>query len=416
MTFVLFTLLVPLLGLWARPRGLPFSAQLASCFGAGLVTLAIEMWAFSALGIRWSIPILVALPLLGTAGVLAGWSGAVPAPRPPRISAPNAIHAIPALAAIAVFASTVLSAAATSGDFFFFWGVKGQRFGMQRMLDLDFLRDPALHALHPDYPPLLPFYYAWTTLATNGALDWYAAMASPIFFLIATAMAVWGFTRSGVFTSVITSACALLYIRNDVAGNAEPALIFFEVLALAALTSSRSHDLIAALALGGAALTKVEGGAFVAIVVALAWLLREGTFRERLIAGAKVAAFPLFVFGAWLVYSRYHGLTATYVLPSSDASYATMTGATLREMSLRAWYTPWIAAIVLLVCGRARNAWPLIAASLAFVAFLIDVYVRTNGTPAWSAGRVLITPLVLLFFATVAAHRGTVTADNRTTA
>src|SRR6185503_9401875 len=141
------------------------------------------------------------------------------------------------LLAIAIYALVVMSAAATSGDFVFFWGTKGQHFGQERMLDTAFLSNPDHVVMHPEYPPLVPLYYAWTMLGA-GELDWFGALASAIVFL---ALAAWAVPK---FAPLFAAMFALLFIRIDVAGNAEPALIFFEVVALAALLAK--NDIVAA--------------------------------------------------------------------------------------------------------------------------------------------------------------------------
>ena len=61
-----------------------------------------------------------------------------------------------------------------------------------------------------------------------------------------------------------------LFVANAVAGNAEPALVFFEVLALGALSFAGDEPAlfpIASIAFTGAVLTKVEGTAFVAATI-----------------------------------------------------------------------------------------------------------------------------------------------------
>ena len=79
----------------------------------------------------------------------------------------------------------------------------------------------------------------------------------------------------------------------------------------------------------------------------------------------------------------------------------------LAQASLDAGYVPWLVIVLLIVLGRAKAALPAAIAALAFLAFLIVVWSGGGDDVAteiaWSARRVLVTPLVILFFASVAA-------------
>jgi len=414
--FVLLTLALPILGSWIRVRPLPLAARIAVYFGTGLFTIVAEMFVLSMLGVPWSFALLLPLPILF--GVRRSYRRFFGEPRDPKRRhgrrTPNAILLL-ALFAIAILTSVVLAAGATSGDFVFFWGVKGQRWGQERTLDYAFTKEPS-HYMHPDYPPLVPLYYAWTMLGGNRALDWWGAMlATPLFLLMSTA-ALWGFARyaglrgAEALAAFFATLYALFYIRNAVAGNAEPPLIFFETLALAALTCWRErpgeHDVIAAIALSGVALTKVEGGVFVALVLLTTWIVRRSSW--------KMGVLPVVTLAAWLIFGYVHGLTDTYV-PRDDLSFAYI-GITLKEMlrelSLHLWYTPWIALAIFLLCGRARAALPYLAASLGFILFLLSIYTRAEPHLEWSAGRTLMTPFLLALFGAVAAQRSSAPAPH----
>ncbi len=417
--FLLLTLALPLLGSWVglltSVRELPRAAGLALYFATGLLTIAGEMFVLSWMGVPWSAWWLVPVPLAVSGWRLAGERRrAVPPPTANR--QPPAGILLLAIIALAILTSSILAATATSGDFVYFWGVKGQRWGAVHFLDTVFTLQPA-HYMHPDYPPLLPLYYAWTLLGGDGALDWWGAILATPLFLLSGASALWGFGRyAGIRTinvvvTLFVVLYALFYVRNQVAGNAEPPLHMFEAIALAALTCwrrrSSEHDAIAAIALSGVALTKVEGGVFVLLVCGLTWLAREGTLRERLVAGAKMAALPMATLSAWLLFGIARGLTDTYV-PREDLSiqYVLPTAiALVQELSLHLWYTPWIAFGLILVCGRMRNAVPYLTACVLFLLFLLAVYTRAEPHLEWSAGRTLMTPLLLFIAGTIAAHR-----------
>ena len=411
--FILLTLSLPLLGMYAcafrSVRLLPLPGRIAIYFATGLLTIVAEMFLLSMAGQHWNAWLLLPLPLIASA--IARFKHPPTANRQP----PTPILAV-ALASWAILVSSALAAMATSGDFVYFWGVKGQRWGTVRILDTAFTQVPA-HYMHPDYPPLLPLYYAWTLLGGDGALDWWGAILATPLFLAMGAMAMWAFGRyarvrhiDGIVTMFV-ALYALFYVRNQVAGNAEPALHMFEAIALAALTCWRErsdeHDAIAAIALSGVALTKVEGGVFVLLVCGLTWLAREGTLLQRFIAGAKMAALPIATLGTWLLFGYTRGLTDTYV-PRDDLSiqYIWPTFLELvRELSLHLWYTPWIALTIFLFCGRIRNAVPYLIASFVFLLFLLSVYTRAEPHLEWSAGRTLMTPLLLFIAGVIAAHR-----------
>jgi hypothetical protein len=393
------TLLVFVAGAWARR----FRASLPACFAAGLVVLALEMLVFS----RWTILGLIVVPVVFVVAQLRGYAVARHLEQLRNRVTAQPRNLLLALVALAIFAITILSATATSGDFVFFWGTKAQRFAQERMVDVDFLRNPEHAVMHPEYPPLVPLYYAWTMLGAS-ELDWFAAMASAILFL---ALATWE-TRSPLFAAMF----ALLFIRNDIAGNAEPALIFFEVVALAALLRGSSgetraidsrgpedprtrgpSDTVAAVALCGVALTKIEGAVFVVLVIA--FLARRW----------KVAVPPLLVLAGWWIFAKSNGLLGTqdpryafsfaYVLPSLWQL--------IKEMSFGLWYLPWIAIAAVGLLGRRTTSYDvlgrpkLLAATVAFLAFMVLTYARPEAHMEWSAQRVLMTPLVLFFFSAI---------------
>jgi len=412
--FVALALALIPLGFWARAfssvRALAWPGRVAIYFAFGLLSVVVEMFVLSMSGVRWNAWMLVPLPLLAS---LAGFRFA--APQRERHPRPGAILLL-AVLAFAILVSAVLSAMATSGDFVYFWGVKGQRWGAEHFMDTEFTKAPS-HYMHPDYPPLLPLFYAWTLLGGDGALDWWGAILSTPWFLLIGATALWAFGRSarigpidGIVALFVT-LYALFYVRNQVAGNAEPALHMFEAIALAALTCwrdrSSEHDWIAAIALSGVALTKVEGGVFVLLVCGLTWIAREGTYVQRLVAGVKMAVLPVATLAAWLVFGATHGLTDTYV-PRDDLSVQYLWPTFLelmRELSLHLGYIPWIAFAAILLCGRVRNAIPYLVACVLFLAFLLSIYTRAEPHLEWSAGRTLMTPLLLFLAGTIAAHR-----------
>ena len=408
--FALLTLALIPLGAWARPlvRQLAWPGRFAIYFACGLLSVVVEMFVLSIFNVHWNAWLLVPLPLIAALIVYRKVQTT-------DNRQPTTILTVAALA-WATLVSATMAAMATSGDYVYFWGVKGQRWGAERFLDTDFTKAPS-HYMHPDYPPLLPLYYAWTLLGGDGAFDWWGGMLATPLFLLAGALAMWAFgryARAGAvdgIVAVFVSLYALFYVRNQVAGNAEPPLHMFEAIALAALTCwrerSSEHDWLAALALSGVALTKVEGGVFVLIVCGVTWVAREGTLWQRLLAGAKMALLPVATLVTWLLFGAARGLTDTYV-PRKDLSieYLWPTMQTFGgELSFHLWYLPWLAFAVILVCGRIRQAIPWLLATALFLLFLLAVYTRPDHHMEWSAGRTLMTPLLMFIAATLAAHR-----------
>lgn len=410
--FVLLTLAMIPLGLWTRTfasvRSLAWPGRVAMYFAFGLLTVVAEIFVLSIFGVHWRAWMLVPLPLLLVFLPKRGTTESSSA-------RPTAILVV-ALIAFAILVSAVASAMATSGDYVFFWGVKGQRWGAEHFLDTAFTKAPS-HYMHPDYPPLLPLYYAWTMLGGDGAFDWWGGMLAAPLFLLAGALAIWSFGRyarvatiDGIVT-LFVALYALFYVRNQVAGNGEPPLHMFEAIALAALTCwrerSSEHDWIAAIALSGVALTKVEGGVFALLVCGVSWIAREGTLRQRLVAGVKMAILPVATLAAWMLFGASRGLTDTYV-PKKEisAQYLWPTLVDLgRELSLHLWYVPWILFGLILVCGSVRKALPWLGACALFLGFLLVIYAHPERHLEWSAGRTLMTPLLLFIAATIAAHR-----------
>src|ERR1044071_3664227 len=142
-------------------------------------------------------------------------------------------------------------------------------------------------------------------------------------------------------------------------------------------------------ALRGPVLTKMEGAVFVVLVIAL-------LFRK------KLAAIPLLVLAAWLVFAKMNGLFGT-----SDPRYAFSLSYVwpamkqlAGQLSFGLWFLPWIACGAAAARGR-RIARVYVAAAIAFLAFMVLTYARPEAHLEWSAQRVLMTPLVLFFFSAI---------------
>jgi hypothetical protein len=401
--FLVMTAAVPLAGLWIG--GFPSIRVLNALerwmlyFAAGFVTLAIEMVLMSIAGVPWSIVLLLALPLIAA---IPGWRRSVDGARSPRPRWELAL----AVAAIIVVILFVDSGAATNFDLLLFWGPKAQHFGLVRAVDPVFMRENFL--MHPDYPTLYIGYLAWT-MQGGARLDWWGAAATMPLFLVLSTIAVYGFSRSRLspaFAALFASTVGILYVLNSLGGNAEPPMVFFETLAVAAIVTG-AGDVAVAVALIGAVLTKREGLAFAVVAFALHVVI-AGEWRKRMRAGIAVAAVML----GWIAYCAHYHLIVTYNLGAEVAlSFArVLHGAALvwSQFSLGVGYLPWLAVLALIFCGRARAALPYVAATLAYCLILVYQFARMADADAfalWSVSRLLISAYVFLFFGAVAAIR-----------
>ena len=427
MNIIIRLAFVVVCGLWMRyfssVRRLPGSARVAVYAAAGLITLTVEMFLFSVLRIAWSVAPLVALPLVAAAvSYLPVARKRIDAVRTNEAS-PWTLRAIPFIAitalAVVVLGIAIFAGEATSFDLLLFWGPKGVAFANAHAIDVPFLAAPHNSLMHPDYPPLLPFAYAWTMLGKAG-LNWWGVIGMTPLFLTLTAATLHGFARyvnspsAHSITALFASLYAYLYVVNAVGGNGESALIFFEALALAALTCTRvtadEHAIIASVALAGAVLTKVEGAPF-ALLTLTSVFVSDWPWRERVRAFLKASIGPILALMGWIAFSAHHHLLDSY---RPMASALTLRSSRLaidllvREGSFGIGYIPWIVLFGLVVMGRVRRAWQQLFIAAAFFLFLLFVYARNGDRDfhvGWSAMRALLTPLLCLLFAALAASR-----------
>src|SRR5262249_10765408 len=363
------------------------------------------------LGIRWSVWLMIIPP------VLIGLSrGGFRRERRKDIRLGGAARFALMILLLTLGAATYAAATAraTSFDLLFFWGTKGQRFAQKASIDVNFLGDPAHCLMHADYPPMLPCLYAWATLVT-GRFAWGAALLSLPLFLALAVLTFFGFARSTLGrddaleqASILAVLLALVLIEGYTAGGAEPLLVYFEVVALSALVfaADRPEGMpAAAVGLAGAAVTKVEGLVFAALLIGAVALFLRGSCRWRPLA--LLAGTPTIFLAAWVIFCRSHGLLESYDLPARSRATLVYLPIVLREVGRGASYStrfaPWIAVLALAVRGK-RSPVSLIALAVAlgFAGFTVLAYLTSKDDPrqwiVWSASGVLGTPLVSLFF------------------
>jgi hypothetical protein len=401
-------LIFPGMVFWRLPLigGLNLAARLAIAFAGGLAIVTLLLYLYNFAHIPWTrttvgIP-LIALGVFGFRRANLKWDS----------RGPLSCTLILIFVALTIYG--VATARQTCGDLIFFWGPKGQRFHYAGKIDTDFLGYNHYYLMHHDYPPLLPLAYAWASLVAHRFSWWGALFFTPIALLAMTAAfrglaapAV-GEDRARWYAVLLAAIVGYGFAIGMVAGAAEPPLLLFEVIAIAALTfagDERDAQILAAIALAAVAVTKVEGAAFVVITVAAFLIVTRKAVRSALIALPAVA-----LLASWILFCWRHNLLDSYGRAKS-AMHLELFGqtlrATLRQASYDVAYVPWIATLApLAITRRIRRATlPLIVAA-GTLASVLFFYLHADNPSWWieaSAQRVLLTPLVCLVVASAAA-------------
>ncbi len=408
----------PLLFWHARSR----RGGLALLSALGMVALTLAMLLQTWVRVPWTIVGLIAPFFL--VRVLLAWRREPKGPLrgwvPPRAAIPGLVVAGLGLVLCAYVAG---SGRATSDDLLLFWGPKGQHFAQAAGSDPAYLTSRSQFVLRPDYPPLVPFLYAWGALFA-GRLPWLAAVLTLPLCVLLSALSFWNAAREAIparqaaeGTLLLVTLLAFPLGVSLCAGNGEPPLLFFEVLALSALTflpAERSSLLVASLGLAGAALTKVEGAAFAGLVVLVygGWqFLRTRSLRPALL----LASLPAASLGLWVAYAHGHGMVESYGGqpngPFTLRFARTVFKGILANADYHSAYAPWIVVAVITIFGARHRAWraPALVAA-GYFGFIVYCYLHGGEMDpslwiSWTAPRLLLTPLVCLFFAATAPGR-----------
>ena len=339
-------------------------------------------------------------------------------------------------ASVVVSAIAALTASATSPDLILFWGSKAEAFAAARTIDDNFLGEPFLRFLHTSYPPLVTNAYAFATIAA-GRFSWIGAIATFPALVAALAVALpailrgWVTRRDAlVATAFIAAAAALAGDALDMAGNADMALLLYEILAAAVLLGASgprrtdeasplaSAELLGGLLLGGAAAAKVEGLPFVLTAAGLYLLLRRRAPRELPASFARILLPTVLSLGAWFAYGRRYFLFRWYESygPTFEVHLSRL-GIVLGQMLEAFWRTgyalPWLVPLAALLAARRFTAQPgrlrpgtgafpiLISAVLSL--FFVFTYLHGSPDPSlwitWSAGRIFLVVAALLVLA-----------------
>jgi hypothetical protein len=411
-----------------RVFGLPARAVLSA--GVGAVLLSWTMTLFALLRLRWGplLLLVAAAVALALSLLLDGRDGprlpgVCPSPPGKGDGGEGTDRATKLIAfsvtALSVFGAFLATRAgrSTSPDLLLFWGPKAQQFAAARTIDADFLSAPYMQYLHVYYPPLVTNVFAFPAMIA-GRFPWGAAAQTFPFLLAATAIGLAGvlrtsstLPRAAATAALATSAIALVGIYASVAGNAEPFLLFFEILGLAMLVTpvarSTAGKLLAGLLLAGAATSKVEGLVFVGAAGVLFALIERDAARPLARTLLALFAPTIVALGTWFVFGEVRHLFSGY---HGYGSVLSMRFGTLpmifSDVAAALWKSgyalPWLVplAVLLLVPGRYRRALLPIATALAIAGFLLFTYLTTEAVPrlliAWSAARVL-SPVSALF-------------------
>jgi hypothetical protein len=390
----------------AAVQRLDLGARLAIAFAVGCVVLAVLMFGFTLVHVPFTRATLLIAMVVFVAGAL--WrTGTLACPR----ARGDRQECLSSMAILGLTAYGLLTARETCADLIYFWGPKGQRFYLAEKIDIAFLAFPHYRLMHPDYPPLLPLVYAFASSVAHG-FSWWGALLTMLILLAATALAFRGLARdalgderAALYATLLTAVLAYGYARSMVAGAAEPMLLLFETIAIAALTLRDDAEVLAAIALAGAAWTKVEGAAFVAIVVVAYALTRRRVLRAAL-AAMPAAALVL----SWIAFAKAHEFLDQYGRvhePMHFEALGTIAKVTVREAGYGAFYLPWLAGGVPFAFAKnwRRAALPLLVFA-GLIASCVYFYLHGNAPVWWirsSAERVLLSALMTLLVAAAAA-------------
>lgn len=402
-------LLLPLvgIGIWRLDavRRLDLGGRIAIAAAMGAAIVAAVLAALSIVSIGWSRSIVISIIVsIAAVSIYLG--------QPFRTGEKHAINrmAIAALIIIAILLIYgLLDARLSCGDLHFFWGPKAVHFYRDGGVTLRFLADPNTVRMNPGYPLLLPLIYVWSeTIARQ--FSWFAAILSTALFLFGSVALVRSASRDDRTAVLMAATLAYAFAIANAAGAGEPPLIFFETLAIVAITfirDRRAQVILAALGMAGAVMTKIEGATF-AIAVIIALLVVRTAFKRTML----IAAPAVITLGAWLAFVKLHNLSEYYRGAGMPVYFeaVTKTIVTLAKAAAYDLYgLPWLVPIVLIAIAphRRNAALPLMIAFLTFAAAFF-FYIHLPDPTWWilaSAPRVLLTPLAALLIASAAAWR-----------
>ncbi len=392
-------LLLPIVGAGAMRlkgvREMPFGGKVAVAGAAGAGIVVAVMAAMSILGIDWSRGRL--FTILAPIAAINVYIGRIPIGRVrPRLG-------IIAFALLTTYG--LLTARQTCSDLQSIWGPKAVRFYRDGGVHVASLADSVVERMGPGYPLMLPLLYAWSTTVSS-QISWWAALLASGLFLFASVALILGATNDRDGALLIAATLSWCCADSNATGGAEPALLFFETLAIIAVVFLDSTPL-AMLGLAGAVMLQIEGETFAIAFVGAALIARK-SLRQTLLMAAPAAL----LLAGWVIFLNANGLSEFYRgagMPIYLTALPTTLKITAKAAAYDLWGLPWIAAAAVLLLGRNQRAsiFPLAVAALTLAA-TIFFYIHARDPSWWianSAQRVLLTPLTASLIAAVAANR-----------
>lgn len=400
-------------------RSLPPAARLVLSGAVGAVLLSFAMTVSALAGLRWNIPLL-ALAAAGLSAVLRlGARGdlrvAIEPPRPSGTS--ERLAALFAGAAVATALAWTITGAAGSTDLLFFWGPKAQAFASAHTIDAAFLASSRASYMHPYYPPLVTNLWAFASMVA-GRFAWGAATLTFPLLLAALAVALPALLRLSerpvapqAVSALVVSALALLGSESEMAGNADPWLLLFEVLGLGLLLAPRPSSpkwlLLGGLLLAGTVCAKVEGLPFVAAAVLFFIALDDSPAslarRLGLLLGPSVASL-----GAWFLFGFSRKAFARYgeygsLLELRWDRFELVLSTIGRSLWNAGFALPYLVPLAVLLLARGGLRRLPLAVAAALSAFLVVTYMLPVRDPVswigWSAARTFSPVAALLALA-----------------
>ncbi|MGH9419251.1 MAG: hypothetical protein ACRD3J_04695, partial [Thermoanaerobaculia bacterium] len=398
---VLAYIALPLIGIgiWRveAVRRLDLDGRIAVAGAAGGMIVGAVLATLSILSIGWSRAVVI--PILSAIVVVGFFLKSSKIDRKPKRQTGRLAITSLSLLALLVFYG-LLTARVTSRDLFVFWGTSAVQFYRDGGVTLGHAGLEIIARMRPGYPLLVPLTYSWAEIAA-GQFSWWAAVLTSGLLLFGSVALVRASSRDDRGAVLMAATLAYAFAIAYVAGGAEPALIFFETMAIIGVTfirDPRGQMLIAGLGLAGTVMTKLEGATF-ALAFVLAMLAARRSFKRTLAIAAPTGVLLI----VWLGIVKAHHL-GEYYRTAIQPMYFGTTFKSLAALGKAATYDlyglPWLVPIILiLIAPNRRNAAiPLIVSILTFGA-TIFFYVHIPD-PAWwildSARRVLLTPLTAL--------------------
>ena len=396
-------LVLPLVGLvvWRFDfvREMPLGARLGVAMAAGALIVALAMSSLSVIGIEWSRTVIFTILAIVIAfGV-----------RKQRFRFESAGRASALQIGTAFFWLLTLYGTLTArhscGDLQFTWGPKAVRWFRAGGLDPQVLH--TWPQLTVDYPPLQTLLLALSNTFARQFPWWAAVLASPL-FLLALLAVIRGWSRDDLGTLLAAATLTYTFTYAYPAGCAEPPLLLFEAIAIAALTfidDERAQTFLAALGVAGAVFTKLEGATF-AVAVFLTILLVQRKPKKAFLVIAPGAL----LFAAWMTFVFRNDLLYMYggaKMPIYWNTIPVVLKTLAKVAKFNLWGLPYLVPIVLIAIGNVKRA--LVPVSIALLTTGATVYFYVHyPDPVWwiesSSPRVILTPLLALLIGAMAAR------------